>query len=82
MVRILGLTSVPGESKKFARLAGGEMKCMWPIFEIEMLIKQSKANFDEKILFDQITHILGPKIRKMPVRVFMGIENSTFHSRP
>ena len=41
---------------------------MGPTFKTELLIYQSKANLDEKILFDKITHHLDPEIRKMPVR--------------
>ena len=46
---------------------------MWPIFNFEMLIFQSKANFDEKILFGKITLSLrDPNIRKMSVRGLYG----------
>ena len=45
---------------------------MAPIFKTELLIYQSKANLDEKILFDKITHQLDPEIRKMPVRGLYG----------
>ena len=45
---------------------------MGPIFKIELLIYQSKANLDEKILFDKITHHLNPEIRKMLVRGLYG----------
>ena len=34
-------------------------------FKTKMLIYQSKANLDEKILFGKITHYLDPEIRKM-----------------
>ena len=37
------------------------------IFKIEMLIYQSNANLDEKILFREIIHHLNPEIRKMLV---------------
>ena len=40
---------------------------MRPVFKTEMLIYQSKANLDEKILFDKSTHHLDPEIRKMLV---------------
>ena len=33
-----------------------------------MLIYQSQANLDEKILFAKITHLIDPEIRKMLVR--------------
>ena len=45
---------------------------MGQIFNTELLIYQSKANLDEKILFDKITHHLDLKIRKMPVRGLNG----------
>ena len=38
---------------------------MWTNLKTEMLIYQSKANADEKVLFGKITHILDPEIRKM-----------------
>ena len=41
---------------------------MWPVFKIKMSIYQSKANFDEKVLFEKITHHLDPEMRKMLVR--------------
>ena len=37
-----------------------------------MLIYQSRANFDEKILFRRIAHLQDPTIRKMPVRGLYG----------
>ena len=37
---------------------------MRPIFKTEMLIFQSKANLDEKILSGKITHHKDPEIRK------------------
>ena len=43
--------------KKFWRLAGCGIKSMRPIFKTEMLIYQSKANLDEKILFGNITYL-------------------------
>ena len=45
-----------------------------------MLIYQSKADLDEEISLDNITHLCDPTTTEMPVRS-MGIENSTFHSR-
>ena len=35
------------------------MKNTWQMFKTEMLINQSKANLDVKILFDKITHLLS-----------------------
>ena len=37
---------------------------MGPIFKTEMLIDLSKANIDEKIFFDKITHQLDLEVRK------------------
>ena len=45
---------------------------MGPIIKAELFFCQSKANFDEKILFGEITHHLDPAIRKMPVRGILG----------
>ena len=50
---------------------------MRPIFKTKMLVYQSKANLDGEILFDKITHLLGPKIRKMLIRRLCG--NQKFH---
>ena len=58
--------------KKFKRLVGCYVKRIGPIFKTELLICQSKANLDEKILFDKITHHLDLEIRKMPVRGLYG----------
>ena len=54
--------------EKFKRLPGCYVKSMGPIFKTELLIYQSKANLDEKILFEKITHHLDLEIRKIPVR--------------
>ena len=43
------------------RLAGYGIKSMWPIFKTEMLIFQSKANFNEKSLFTIWTKKLGKR---------------------
>ena len=56
---------------------GCESKSMWPIFKTKMLIYQSKANLDEKILFVNTTHFWDPTIRKMPARGLYG--NQKFH---
>ena len=45
---------------------------MRPILKIEMLIYQSKANLDEKILFGKVTHHLEAEIRKMLVMASVG----------
>ena len=63
--------------KKFKRLVGCYIKSMGSIFKTELLIYHSKANLDEKILFDKFTHHLDPEIRKMSVRGLYG--NRIFH---
>ena len=55
---------------------------MGPIFKTEMLMYQSKANLDEKILFGNITNHSDPEIRKMLVRGMFGNQDSSFHSGP
>ena len=50
---------------------------MWPMFKIKMLIDQSMANLDGKILFDKIAHHLDEEIRKILAR---GVFDSLFHS--
>ena len=53
------------------------------IFKNEMLIYQSKANLDDKILFGKITHHLEPEIWKILVKGMLRNEDSTkFHSGP
>ena len=47
------------------------------MFKTELLIYQSKAKLNEKILFDKITHHLDLEIRKMLVRSLYG--NLIFH---
>ena len=68
--------------KKCMRLEGCEIKSMRPIFKTEMLIYQSKANLDEKILFFKIAHQLDSEIKKTLVSCMFGNKNSTFHSDP
>ena len=46
-----------GESKKFTRLAGYGIKSMRPIFKTKVLIYQSKANLNGKILLGKIKHL-------------------------
>ena len=48
--------------KKFMRLAGCGVKSMWPIFRIEMLVYQLKANLNEKILVGKNRSSVRPKI--------------------
>ena len=45
---------------------------MRPTFKIVMLIYQSKAKLEEKILFSKVTHHLDPEIRKMQVTGMFG----------
>ena len=52
------------------------------IFTIEMLIYQSKANFDLKISFGKITHMFELEIWKMLVRGLSGNQNSTVNFCP
>ena len=66
----------------FTRLAGFEIKSMWPIFKAKMLIYQSKADFDEIILFGKITRLYTQQLEKCLYGICMEIENSTFHSGP
>ena len=42
-----------------------QIKIMWSLFKVIMLIYQSKAKLDVKILFGKMTYILNPEIRKM-----------------
>ena len=46
-----------GEPKMFTPLAGCEIRSTRPTFKTEILIYQSKANLDEKILFRNITRL-------------------------
>ena len=55
---------------------------MRTIFKTKMLIFQSKAIIDEKILFGKITHHLDQEIRRMLVTGVFWNENSTFRSGP
>ena len=55
---------------------------MWLIFRTEVLIFQSKANLDERILFGKITHHLDSDIKKLMVQGMFWNKNSTFHSGP
>ena len=53
---------------------------MQPVFKTRILIHQSKANLDEKILFGEITlHLSDPEIRKMMAKGLHSNENSMFH---
>ena len=55
---------------------------MLPIFETKMLIYQSKAKLDVRILFSNIKHLIDPEIRKMLGKGLYGNHDSTFHSGP
>ena len=52
------------------------------IFKTEILIYQSKANLDEKILFGKITHHLDLEIKKVMVNGKFWNKDSAFHSGP
>ena len=56
---------------KFRRLEGYGIKSMCPIFKTKMLIYQSKANLDVKILFGNIARLIDPEIRKMLEKGFV-----------
>ena len=54
---LLFSTTLPDDSEMnlpFCRLYN---KRMWPIFNAEMFIYQSKANVDKNILFGRVTHL-------------------------
>ena len=58
------------------------MNSLWPIFETKILIDQSTANLDMKILFGNITHLRDAEIRKMLEKGLFGNQDSMFHSGP
>ena len=58
--------------KQFTRLGVCEIKSVGLIFKTKMLILQSKANLDGKILFGRATLVIDPEIRKMLEWVRMG----------
>ena len=69
--------------KKFAYLASYGIKSMWLIFQTEMLIYQSKAKLDEKILLGKIETSLRPNNWKNACKgVCTRIEKSMFQSGP
>ena len=53
-------------------LAIYERNSMKTIVKTEMLIYQSKANFNEKVLFVKISPFNDPEIRKIRVRGMFG----------
>ena len=56
---------IPGESKKVPHLLTCGIKGMWPMIIItKMLIDQSKATSDEKIVCGKVTHLSDSKIIK------------------
>ena len=69
-----------GRLKKFTRSAGDGIKR--PIFKTVMLIYQSKANLDGKILLGEITNHLDPESRKMLAGGMLGNKDSSFHFGP
>ena len=56
---------IQGESKKVYAFRSCGIKSMRPIFETKVLIYQSRADLDEKILFGNITRLMDPEIRTM-----------------
>ena len=62
--RLYELIDVLGESRKVTRLAGYGIKRFWPIFKTKLLIFQSKANADEKILCAKIKHFQAQHLEK------------------
>ena len=50
---------------KFMRLERYGIENMWLMFKTKMLIFQSKANLDVRILFGNITHLIGPEIKPL-----------------
>ena len=50
--------------------------------ETKMLIFQSMANLEVKMLFGYITHFIDTEIRKMLEKALYGNQDSTFHSGP
>ena len=53
----INLALLPVSQEKFLRRVGCEINSIRLIFKTKMLIYQSKANLDELILFDNITHL-------------------------
>ena len=72
LAKVFATFYLPGKSKKLIRLVGCGIKSMRLISQTEMLIYQSKANLDEKVLFGKITHLQDPKIRNMFARSLFG----------
>ena len=73
---------IPVGSKKCMSLGGCGKKRMRPIFETKLLIYQSKANLDVKILFGNITHLIDLEIWEILEKGLFGDQDSTFHSGP
>ena len=63
-------------------LEGCGIKSMPPIFKVNMLIYQSKATLDVKILLGNIAHLIDPEIRKILERGLYGSQDSTVCSGP
>ena len=70
---------IPCEPKKFTHLAGSEMKSVRLIFKTEILIYQSQASLNEKILFGKSTHHSDAEIRKILGKSMFRNKDSTFH---
>ena len=77
---LAGESKIQASQNKFTRLVGCGIKSMGPIFKTKMLIYQSKANLNVKILFGKITHYLDPEIRKVLVLVNGKFGNEIPHS--
>ena len=52
------------------------------IFKTKMLIYQSKAKLDVKILFGNITHLIDLEFWEMLEEYLLGDQDSKFHSGP
>ena len=57
-------------TENFRCLTGCGIKSSPPMFRTEILIYQSRSNFDLKILFGKVTHLLEPEIREKLVKFF------------
>ena len=59
------------KKSKLARFLGFGIKNTRPIFKTEILICQSKANIDMKLLFGKITRLLDQEMRKNACKGFV-----------
>ena len=65
--------------KKIRHMIGCGINSMQAIFKPYMIIYQTKASSDVKIVIGKITYYFEPDVRKMLVRKLHGNNNSTFH---